>query len=136
MTRHREFITAAARRRADPIVWTIDGQEIHLRAAVDVTELGGIVETLQVDVEGETGMAAVARRRRLLLDAVEMCVVTEDVESFRAMSDSLDLAILAEMAQEVVAEYSGAANPTKAPSSSDGSSPTGDSSTAGALPVA
>lgn len=136
MTRRKEFTTAAARRKADPIVWVIDGEEIHLRAAVDVTELGGIVETLQQDIDGETGMAAVARRRRLLLDAVELCVVADDVESFRTLSDSLDLAILAEMAQEVVAEYSGAANPTRPSSSSDGSSPTGDSSTAGALPAA
>lgn len=132
MTRRREFTTAAARRKADPIIWVIDDVEVRLRPAVDITELGAMVESVSEPVENESGATALSRRRSSLLQAIELCVQPEDVKKWRGLTDSLDLAMLAEMVQEVVAEYSGAANPTKPSSSSDGSSATGDSSTAGA----
>lgn len=132
MTRHKAFTTAAARRSADPIVWTIDDVEVRLKPMVDITELGTIAEELQTDVE-QSAIAAVSRRRRLMIDLVAMCVVPDDRDAFLGLSDNLDVTLLVEMVQEVITEYSGAANPTKVDSSSDGSSPTGDSSTDGAV---
>lgn len=122
----------------DPIIWSIDGQEIRLKASVDVTELGTIAEGLKSDIENaeDATMAAMARRRQVMLDLVSLCVEPDDLDAFHAVSEDFDLAILLEMVQEVIAEYSGAANPTKASSSSDGSSTTGETSTAGALPEA
>jgi hypothetical protein len=131
MTRRKAFTTAAARRRADPIIWTIDETEVRLRAMVDITELGSVVEALQGS-EGMDTIAGIAERRRMMIDLIAICVEPDDRDLFHACSDSLDVPLLVEMVQEVMAEYSGAPNPTKPESSSGGSSPTGASSTAGA----
>jgi hypothetical protein len=120
----------------DPIIWSIDGQDMRLKASVDVTELGTIAEGLRSDIENaeDATMAAMARRRKAMLDLVGLCIEPDDLDTFLAVSEDFDLAILLEMVQEVIAEYSGAANPTKPSSSSDGSSTTGATSTDGALP--
>lgn len=134
MTRHKTFTTAAARRAADPIVWTIDDVQVRLRPMVDITELGKIAEELQSDVD-QSPIAEMSRRRQLMIHLIAMCVVTDDRDDFHALSENLDVTILVEMVQEVIGEYSGAANPTKADLSSDGSSATGGSSTDGAAVV-
>lgn len=135
MTRHKAFTTAAARRRANPIIWTIDDTEIRLRPMVDITELGSIVEGLQT-VDGMASIAVVGERRDMMIDLITICVEPDDRPLFHSCRDSLDIPILVEMVQEVMAEYTGAPNPTRPESSSDGSSPTGESSTAGAPVVA
>lgn len=133
MTRHRSFTTAAARRKADPIVWEIDGTEIRLRPSVDLVEIAEAVEQLQAPIEGNS-LEGIVKRRTLMVDMIATFVTPEDRDQFAAISGDLDVAVLVEMVQEVTGEYTGTGNPTQPESSSDGSSPTGNSSTAGARP--
>lgn len=133
MTRHKAFITAAFRRREDPIVWTIDETEVRLRASVDLAAIGHLIETLQEEPEeGSTGMSAAIAKRAKLLGAIRRFVLPESHDAFDGVADDLDFTVLLEMSTDLIREYSGAANPTKRPSSSDGFEPTGESSTDGA----
>lgn len=132
MTRHRAFTTAAARRRNDPIVWTIDDQEVRLRASLDLAEIGPVVDVLQEPLpEGANQVTAAALKRDALVTAVRAFVAPESHEAFDAVAPDLDIAIMVEMIQDLVQEYAGTANPTQPSSSSDGSEPTGPSSTDG-----
>lgn len=136
MTRHKSFTTAAARRRLDPIVWEIDGTTIRLRASVDLDEIAEAAESLQAPIENEQSMSGIVARRASLVAVVETFVDPADLDAFRALAPSLDLAMLVEMSRDSIAEYAGLGNSGQDSSSSDGSSPTGPSSTAGALPAA
>lgn len=135
MTRHRSFTTAAARRKADPIVWTVDGTDLLLRATIDIVEVAAALETLRDPVDGN-GAKAVAEKRAAMLDIMRGFIEPSHHDAFAEVAPNLDMNLLAEMIRDAAQEYSGAANPTSAPSSSDGSPVTGESSTAGALPVA
>lgn len=137
MTRHKAFLTAAARRRRDPIVWTIDETDVQLIASADFTLLGSLIDALQAEQpEGMTPMQAAAKRRNEIVFALSEFIEPNDREQWYGLVPDLDMTILGEMATEVITEYSGAANPTQAPSSDSGSSETGQSSTAGAAPEA
>lgn len=135
MTRHKAFQTAAARRRQDPIVWTIDDVEVHLRASVDVGAIGVLMETLQsFPAEDDNPMMSALKRRSSLLDAISTFVMPESMDNFQKVADDLDFVVLSQMSTELIREYSGTANPTKPESFSDGSAETGASSTDGAVP--
>ena len=133
MARSRSFETAAARRRSDPIVWTIDGTDIRLRPSVDIGEIAPLVDELQAPVEGNQVKAAVVKKAAML-ETIKTFIEPDDHEVFDRISPDLDMGILLEMVQEVVGEYAGTANPTKQSSSSDGLSTDGPSSTDGAAP--
>jgi len=135
MARSRSFETAAARRRAEPIVWTIDGADIRLRPSVDLSEIAPLVDELQAPVEGNQVKGAIAKREAMIA-TVKTFVIEDDHAKFDQVAPDLDMGILLEMVQEVVGEYAGTANPTKRSPSSDGSSEDGKSSTDGAEPEA
>lgn len=134
MSRNRQFTTAAARRRADPIIWTIDEVPLKLRASVDIVEVAVALETLREPVE-ENSARAVAAKRTAMLGILRTFIEPESHDALEEVSPSLDMALLAEMVRDLAQEYAGTANPTNSASSSDGSSGTGESSTAGALPA-
>lgn len=135
MTRHKAFETAAARRREDPIVWTIDGRDVMLRASVDLAAIGSLVDTLQeIPQEGGGAFGAAIKKRAGLLGAIKAFVLAESMPDFDAVADDLDFRILSQMSTELIREYSGAGNPTRPESSSDGSEATGESLTDGAQP--
>jgi hypothetical protein len=132
MTRHRSFQTAAARRRAEPIVWEIDDRTVSLRPSVDLADLADLIDLLQEPVpEGLTPMKYAVERRRALIERIEPFVEPHSVATYQEISADLDMTTLGEMIQELIAEYAGTRNPTKPSSSSPGSEETGPSSTAG-----
>lgn len=131
MTRQRAFHTAAARRRANPIEFVIDDHVLRLRPSIELSELADLVEALQEPApEGVSEIRAAEAKRRTLLDLVRTFLEPGAREVFAKVEDDLDFVILTEMVQELVMEYTGQENPTQAQSSSDGSSETGNSSTA------
>lgn len=135
MTRHKAFITAAARRREDPIVWTIDDQDIHLRASVELGAISELVDSLQDNPDDDgTGMAVVVAKRKRLLEAMRKFVLADSLEAFSALEADLDFWVLVEMHNELIAEYAGSGNPTKRASSSRGSDSTSETLTDGAVP--
>lgn len=135
MARMKSFETAAARRRKDPIVWEIDGQQVRLVSALELLDLADLIEALQAPVgENENSLKAAAKKRLLLLDIVARFIVPESKQAFTDVAQDLDIHLLSEMVQDLIEEYSGAKNPTKPSSSSPGSEATGESSTAGATP--
>jgi hypothetical protein len=134
MTRHKAFLTAAARRRRDPIVWSIDETDVRLVASAEFALLGSLIDALQAEQpEGMTTMQAAAKRRNEIVFALSQFIEPDDRDAWYTLVPDLDMTILGDMASEVIGEYSGT-NPTKAPSSDSGSSETGPSSTAGAQP--
>ena len=137
MTRQRAFQTAAARRRANPIEFVIDDTVLRLRPSVELSELADMIEALQAPLpDGMNELRAADDKRRVLLDLVRTFLEPGAHEAFATVENDLDFGILTEMVEELVLEYTGQANPTQAQSSSDGSSETGNSSTATAQPEA
>lgn len=131
MARIKSFETAAARRRKDPIVFDIDGQTIRLVASLDLLDLADLIEALQAPVEDDSSLKAAAAKRQTLLTIVRRFVTEDDHRAFDSIADDLDIHLLSEMVQDLIAEYSGAKNPTKPQLSADGSPETGVTSTAG-----
>lgn len=130
MTRHKSFETAAARRRQDPIVWTIDGRDIDLRASVDLAEIAPLVDELQAPLpDGVNQVEAAVAKRRTMVRTVRTFVAESSHTDFDAVADDIDLPMLTEMVQDLVGEYAGTKNPTKPSSVSDGSDETGLTST-------
>jgi len=130
MTRMKAFQTAAARRRADPIVWDIDGQEIRLVASADLATVGHLVEvTIEEMGDDEPVMQFANTKRIKLIEALRAFVVPGDIEKFAQIEPDLDMGIISEMTSEIIGEYTGQGNPTQAPSLSDGSSSDGQTST-------
>ena len=137
MARSRSFETAAARRRNDPIVWSIDGTDIRLRASVDLSEIAPLIDALQApSPKGANAVQVAVEKRAAMVDAVTVFIEPDDRDNFAKVQTDLDPQMLADMVQELVTEYAGAANPTKPSLSSDGSNATGPSSTDGAAPEA
>lgn len=133
MTRQKSFSTAAARRRANPIEWVIDENVVRLRSNVDLTEIADAIETLQAPApEGMSEIRAAEFKRVSLCDIVKTFLEPGAHKVFDTVKDDLDFAVLTEMVQDLITEYTGQANPTQQSSSSDGLSETGSSLTAGA----
>lgn len=133
MTRQRAFQTAAARRRANPIEWVIDDVTVRLRPSVDLLEIADLVDALQAPTpEGMNDVKAAQMKRETFLEIVRHFLEPGAHEAFDSVAADLDFGMLTDMIQDLVQEYTGQANPTQEQSSSDGSSETGSSSTAGA----
>lgn len=135
MTRHKSFTTAAARRRADPVVWTIDEHEVRLLPHIDTAAYGGLIMavTMQPTEEGWSGIMG---KQQAILAAMRVCVDPDSLAAWDAALEVVEPALIGELAQEMIAEFSGAPDPTLPSSSVSGSSATGASSTGGALPEA
>ena len=132
MTRSRSFQTAAARRRAEPITWEIDGKVINLRASVGLPDLANLVDLLQEPIpEGMTPMKYAVQRRITLIDQMRPFIEADSLSAYDEVAEDLDIQTVGEMIQDLIAEYAGARNPTKPSSSSPGSETTGQSSTDG-----
>jgi hypothetical protein len=133
MTRQRAFQTAAARRRANPIEWVIDDVTVRLKPSVDLLEIADLVDALQAPTpEGVNDVKAAQIKRDTFLQIVRHFLEPGAHEPFNSVAADLDFGMLTEMIQDLVTEYTGQANPTQEQSSSDGSSETGSSLTAGA----
>ena len=137
MTRQKSFETAAGRRRKDPIIWSIDDVDVHLRPSVDLAEIAPLVEELQAPIpEGMSQVDAAIGKRDAMVRTVRTFVADDYRDAFDKVAADIDMPILSEMVQDLVSEYAGTANPTKPSSSSDGSNETGPSSTDGVQPEA
>jgi len=127
-------MTAAARRRMDPIIWDIDGTEVRLIARTDIDLVGVLLTELQKDAPDEAGFEWARDKRDGLLKCIADFIEPDDREAFVDLSADIDIALVVEMAQELLVEYTGQGNPTEPQSSSDGSSTDGQTSTDGAPP--
>jgi hypothetical protein len=128
MTRQRAFITATARRRANPIEWVIDDVTIRLRSSVDLIEIADLVEALQSPApEGMNDIAAAHLKRVTFTDIIRHFLEPSSHEAFGTVAPDLDFGMLSEMIQELVQEYTGQINPTQEQSLSTGLSETGNS---------
>jgi hypothetical protein len=137
MIRQKAFQTAAARRKANPIEWVIDGVSIRLKSSADLLEVADLIDGLQAEISDDESQIKAANDRRLIMVALIRSFVDErDVESFDALVPDLDINLCVQLTSELLAEYTGQENPTQPRSSSDGSQATGSPSTAGALPTA
>lgn len=114
MTRTRSFTTAAARRAADPLVWTVDGVEIRLRPSVDFVVIAGLIEALSPS-DDPSSPAGLVARIRAVRELMREFITDDSAEAFDGIAASLDAPTLSEMASELISEYSGT-NPTKQPS--------------------
>jgi len=122
MTRTRSFQTAAARRRLDPIVWTIDDVTVRLRASVDLADLADVLYEIQQPIPDNVNQIKAAGDKRLLLvSAVRTFVETADHDLFDRLTPDLDIGLLTDLLGEAIEEYTGQANPTSEPPSSSGS---------------
>lgn len=120
--REKSFITAAARRRQNPIVWHIDDTTVRLKASVELADIADALHEIQQPIpEGANQIKAAAEKRLLLVEALAGFIVPEDADAFRGIQADLDFTLLTEMLNDAVVEYTGQANPTSEPSSSDGS---------------
>jgi len=137
MTRRKAFETAAGRRRKDPIVLAIDDVELRLVPSVDLADIGRVQDSLTKSGADDLPQSErLVMQKDLLVNALRIMVEPDDQHLIDAIYRDLDFAVLSEIIPDMVAEYVGAANPTKQPSSSTGSQETGDSSTATASPEA
>ena len=134
--RHKSFLTAKARRTRNPLVWTIDDDvELRLKTSATVDEVADLLTAMQEDPpEGVKGMEAVKWRTTHHVAIIRKWFVPEDQGAWDSIAKDVDIQTLMDMANDLIAEYTGA-NPTKPPSSPDGSSETGESSTDGAVPA-
>lgn len=135
MTRHKSFTTAAARRRADPVVWTIDEYEVRLLPHIDTAAYGALIMAVTMQPT-EEGWAGIMGKQQAILDAMRVCVDPASLDAWDAALEVVEPALIGELAQEMIAEFSGAPDPTLPSSSVSGSSATGTSSTGGAQPEA
>lgn len=134
MTRHKTFETAAARRRRDPITWTIDDVTVRLVSTVDLADLQIIADAIMSgpDDPDMKPMIWGSQRRKNIAAAVRRFVLVEDEAHWDALEPDLDLNMLIRMGLDLVTEYSGQESPTSGSESSPNSEPVGSTSTAGA----
>lgn len=114
MTRQKSFQTAAARRRANPVEWQIDDITIKLKATMNLTDIADLYEELQAPTpEGVNDMVSADAKRLILINIIKMFIEEPSLSYFEKVQDDLDVGILAEMMQDLVAEYTGQSNPTQ-----------------------
>lgn len=135
MTRQRSFTTAAARRRSDPIVWTIDGTDLRLLPFIDVALFGSLADAVSAQ-PSEPGWPGIIAKRDGIVALMRECFHEDDRETWDRLVPEVEPALLGELSQEMLMEFAGAPDPTPPSSSVSGSSATGASSTGGALPEA
>jgi hypothetical protein len=113
MTRTKSFETAAARRRKDPIVWTIDGVDVTLRSTMDLAEISPLTTELSKNVSPENMTLELAsEKRKQMINIVERFLDPGSIDKFRTVSADLDFGLLNEMLTDLIGEYTGAPNPT------------------------
>jgi hypothetical protein len=135
MTRQKAYTTAAARRRANPIELIIDDRTIRLKPSADLADIADLIDELGRPLEdGESEIRSAINRKSHMIDLVRTFVEKSSHEEFDQVSPDLDPMILQQILVDLIVEYTGQANPTQAPSSSDGSPETGNSLTDGAQP--
>lgn len=135
MTRQRSFTTAAARRRNDPIVWTIDEQQLRLLPFIDVALFGALADAVSAQPT-EPGWSGIIAKRDRIVTLMRDCFHEDDRELWDRVVPEVEPALLGELSQEMLMEFAGAPDPSQPSSSVSGSSETGASSTGGALPEA
>jgi hypothetical protein len=134
MTRHKSFETAAARRRRDPITWTIDDVTVRLVASVDLADLDVIAEAVLGGPPDPDMKPMVwgSIRRKNIAAAIRQFVLVEDEDAWARLEPDLDLPLLTQLGLELVSEYSGQSNPTQGSESLPNSEPAGATSMDGA----
>jgi len=137
MVRQKAFRTAAARRKANPIEWTIDDVRVRLKASADLVQVADLLDGLQAEIkDDESHIKAANERRLLMIELIRQFVDERDLEAFNGLEADLDVGICVDLVSELLTEYTGQENPTQPRSSSDGSLETGSPSTAGVPPEA
>lgn len=137
MTRQKAYTTAAARRRANPIEFVIDDRIIRLKPSADLTEIADIIdEVTRVPEDNSSIVRSAIERKEKMIAMVRSFIMPSSHQDFDDLSVDLDPMILQQMLLDLIMEYTGQVDPTQAPSSSDGSSETGNSSMDGAQPEA
>lgn len=137
MTRQKSYTTAAARRRANPIEFVIDDHIIRLKPSADLTEIADIIdEVTRVPDDNSSIVRSAIERKSKMIEMVKSFILPSSHQDFDDLSVDLDPMILQQMLLDLIMEYTGQVDPTQAPSSSDGSSETGNSSMDGAQPEA
>lgn len=148
MTIPKQFKTASAHRRDNPLVWQVDTATlgvvtVRLDPFVSMDdyltfhELVSAKAEPQLRTDGlpETPYQMGRRRRRELMDAMARFVVDEDRNAWLALDPELDRSTFGDMQTELLEVYGGG-NPTERSSSADPPPPSGGSSTDGAPAVA
>jgi hypothetical protein len=139
MTRRKSYQTAAARRKADPYIFDIDGVDIECVPAVDLVDLAPLVESLQNEIEDDEnekgGLSRSAERIVTLRKVVAQFVVPDCQDAFAVAVKAMAPPELSELIRDLLAEYTGAENPTQPALSSEASLTDGNALTAGALPT-
>jgi hypothetical protein len=119
--REKSFQTAASRRRKDPIVWHIDDVTVALKPMMELADIADALHEIQQPIpEGANQIKIAADKRARLVEVIRAFVKDEDLDAFEKIEGDLDFLLLSEMLNEALTEYTGQANPTSQPSSSDG----------------
>jgi hypothetical protein len=137
MTRQkRAYTSAAARRKADPLIITLDGVDVQMVDVKDLGDLAPLIEALTdptaaVPVTTAGKIAKAAEDRNKLAEVAREFVLPRCYEDFDKVSPNLDAALLGDLIRDLMQEYTGV-DPTLPESSSGSSTPTGTPSTPGA----
>jgi len=157
MTARQSFKTAAARRRAEPLIFALEDtptpgetSEFRIDPNLDVATFGSLFATFMTgakvlpmnpdgtpavsDEEVVAYLADLEKRASDGQDALAGCVVAEDRERFNAIKSEIDIHTLVGVTNWLSGELTGR-HPTLPGSSSDGSSETGMSSMGGSAPT-
>ena len=153
----KSFQTAARRRRGEPLEflvehWGLDEEtgnigpidaRLRIDPNVDTVRMGAafgafgkmLMGFSDEDVSSDDKLAQLDRELPKARKALRDLIIPPDRAMFDVVQDAVTVAILGELVQWVTQELSGL-DPTKQASSSDGSAPTGSTSTDGAPPEA
>lgn len=143
MQRDRAFQSAAARRKASPVTFTIDDVTLRLVDRCTIEQYVELLDVMSASVESMkdpenpdaelTSNQQVILKKNALINEGERFVVGSDQAAWRDVAGDLDFPTLNLVMEGLSQEYSGR-NPTSPESSSDGSPATSSSSTDGVSP--
>lgn len=149
----KSFQTAARRRRGEPLLFTIEhwgpdpdtgtvgalDAQLCIDPNVDTVRMGAafgafgkmLMGFSDEDVSSDEKLAQLDRELPKARRALRDLIIPPDRALYDVVQEAITVAILGELVQWVTQELSGL-DPTKQASSSDGSAPTGSTSTDGA----
>lgn len=137
--RKKQYRTAVARRRANPLYLEVDEHEpVRTVDNMDLGALAGLLADVQNPLPDDLSqVAGVQVRLTQLRNLIAEFIHPGDKVRWAqdVAPDLAEVAVLSAMMNDLVEEYTGV-DPTKQASSSDGSPPTGPASTDGAPPAA
>lgn len=134
----KAFQSAAARRRAVPPEWDVDGETLFLLPKADVAQLAPALDELNRPAPpGQTGIemfAATEAKLAVLRDVIGTFIREDCQDGWERVREDQDVLTLTGMVNAIVAEYTGV-DPTLRASSSTPSPENGDTFVDGAQAV-